>query len=242
MHALMRAHPFATIVSSATGGLTADHVPLVLHEATQGHKHGRGVLWGHVAAGNPLFRETSGAIEVLAIFQGPQSYVTPSWYASKKEHGKVVPTWNYVVVSCPWNVVLRARYSLAFGSPARLDHAARTQSPVALGGIGRTERLRRAAAEGSGRLRDRDHRLGGNMEGQPEQGRSRSRRGRSGLAKPARPAAGVDLRSRQGTRSALRPRRRSLRADPNLNPSPISGEGPFPSWRVNHPHSVETSF
>lgn len=93
MHALMRAHPFATIVSAATGALTADHVPLVLHEEGEGV-----ILRGHVAAGNPLFRQTDGAIETLAIFQGPQSYVTPSWYASKREHGKVVPTWNYVVV------------------------------------------------------------------------------------------------------------------------------------------------
>ena len=93
MHALMRAHPFATIVSSVTGQLTADHVPLVLHEEVGTH----GALRGHVAAANPLFRRTDGPIEVLAIFQGPQTYVTPSWYASKREHGKVVPTWNYVV-------------------------------------------------------------------------------------------------------------------------------------------------
>ena len=93
MHALMREHPFATVVSAATGALSADHVPLVLHDGG-----GHGVLRGHLGAGNPLCRETAGAIEVLAIFQGPQSYVTPSWYASKREHGKVVPTWNYVVV------------------------------------------------------------------------------------------------------------------------------------------------
>lgn len=94
MHDLMVKHPFATLVSSALGYVSADHVPLVLHKGEQGN----GQLHGHVAAGNPLFRETSGAIDMLAIFQGPQSYITPSWYPSKKEHGKVVPTWNYVVV------------------------------------------------------------------------------------------------------------------------------------------------
>lgn len=94
MQALMVAHPFATIVSAATGALTADHVPLVLHD-DEGEN---GVLRGHIAISNPLFRQTDGAIEVLAVFQGPQTYVTPSWYASKKEHGKVAPTWNYVVV------------------------------------------------------------------------------------------------------------------------------------------------
>lgn len=93
MDELIAAHPFSTIVSSATGGLTADHVPLVLKHGGDGRR-----LEGHIAVANPLFRETSGPFDVLAIFQGPQSYVTPSWYASKQEHGKVVPTWNYVVV------------------------------------------------------------------------------------------------------------------------------------------------
>ena len=93
MRDLIEAHPFATIVASATGGLTADHVPLVLKRDRD-----QAVLQGHIAVGNPLFRETDAAFEVLTIFQGPQTYVTPSWYASKQEHGKVVPTWNYVVV------------------------------------------------------------------------------------------------------------------------------------------------
>ena len=94
MHDLMRTHPFATLVSSVTGELTADHIPLVLHD-DEGEF---GILRGHVAAGNPLFTKTKGALDVLAVFQGPQTYITPSWYASKKEHGKVVPTWNYAVV------------------------------------------------------------------------------------------------------------------------------------------------
>lgn len=93
MHDHMRQQPFATIVSSATGSLSANHVPVVLKQGS-----GLGVLHGHIASVNPLFRETDGTIDVLAIFQGPQTYITPSWYSSKKEHGKVVPTWNYVVV------------------------------------------------------------------------------------------------------------------------------------------------
>ncbi|MEL6933480.1 MAG: FMN-binding negative transcriptional regulator, partial [Pseudomonadota bacterium] len=89
MHDHMRQQPFATIVSSATGSLSANHVPVVLKQGP-----GLGVLHGHIASVNPLFRETDGTIDVLAIFQGPQTYITPSWYSSKKEHGKVVPTWN----------------------------------------------------------------------------------------------------------------------------------------------------
>ena len=94
MHDLMRTHPFATLISSATGELTADHIPMILHD--DGGEHG--ILRGHVSVGNPLFTKTDGTLDVLAVFQGPQTYITPSWYASKKEHGKVVPTWNYAVV------------------------------------------------------------------------------------------------------------------------------------------------
>lgn len=94
MHDLMHAHPFAALVTDVLGQVTADHVPLVLHPGTGEH----GALHGHIAHGNPLFRNTTGPIPALAIFQGPQGYVTPSWYPSKREHGKVVPTWNYVIV------------------------------------------------------------------------------------------------------------------------------------------------
>ncbi|MFK8051996.1 MAG: FMN-binding negative transcriptional regulator [Woeseiaceae bacterium] len=94
MQALMIAHPFATVVSMVSGVLSADHVPLVLHADEGQH----GVLRGHVAISNSLFRESDRPVNVLTIFQGPQTYVTPSWYPTKKAHGKVVPTWNYVVV------------------------------------------------------------------------------------------------------------------------------------------------
>ncbi|MBI5107226.1 MAG: FMN-binding negative transcriptional regulator [Rhodocyclales bacterium] len=90
LQALLREHPFATLVSQAGGELVADHLPLQLSP------DGRRLL-GHVARANPLWR-MAAAQEVLVIFQGPQAYVSPSWYPSKREHGKAVPTWNYVVV------------------------------------------------------------------------------------------------------------------------------------------------
>ncbi|MBI4724558.1 MAG: FMN-binding negative transcriptional regulator [Rhodomicrobium sp.] len=94
IHELMRAHPFATLVSLQSGNLSADHLPLVLHPELSD----KGTVRGHIAKGNPLWKFSAGSMEILAIFQGPQAYVTPSWYVSKKEHGKVVPTWNYAVV------------------------------------------------------------------------------------------------------------------------------------------------
>ena len=94
MHDLMRAHPFATLVCLEAGALSANHIPLVIHPELSD----KGTLRGHVSKGNPLWREHDPSVEALAIFQGPQHYVTPSWYPSKKAHGKVVPTWNYAVV------------------------------------------------------------------------------------------------------------------------------------------------
>jgi transcriptional regulator len=93
MHALMRAHPLATLVSGGAEGLLANLVPFLLIQ--EGDK---GVLRTHLARGNEQLQSLRHGAEVLVIFQGPQSYITPSWYASKAEHGKVVPTWNYVVV------------------------------------------------------------------------------------------------------------------------------------------------
>jgi transcriptional regulator len=91
---LMREHPLATLVHRGPDGLEADPVPL-LYDADDGS---HGTLRGHVARMNPLWRQADGQ-EVLLHFRGPQAYVSPGWYASKAEHGKVVPTWNYVVVN-----------------------------------------------------------------------------------------------------------------------------------------------
>jgi transcriptional regulator len=91
---LMRRHPLAAVVTIAPDGLTANHVPLVFDPSAGVH----GVLRGHVARANPVWREATHGSPVLAIFQGPDHYVTPSWYPGKAEQGKVVPTWNYAVV------------------------------------------------------------------------------------------------------------------------------------------------
>ncbi len=107
MRDLMRAHPLATVVSLQAGRLSADHLPLGFVETADG---GLGSLRGHVAKANPIWRNGATASEVLAVFQGPQTYVTPSWYQSKKEHGKVVPTWNYAIV--------QARGTLKFSTDA----------------------------------------------------------------------------------------------------------------------------
>lgn len=92
LHALMREHPLATLIAHGETGLTADHLPL--HFAPE--VGSQGALQGHVARANPLWQLRPEA-DVLVIFHGAQAYVSPSWYATKREHGKAVPTWNYVV-------------------------------------------------------------------------------------------------------------------------------------------------
>jgi transcriptional regulator len=95
LHDAMRANPFAILVTNGAQGPFATHLPLLLDPA-QGEF---GTLYGHFAKANPHAKapaEDEGT--ALAIFQGPQAYISPSLYATKREHGKVVPTWNYVTV------------------------------------------------------------------------------------------------------------------------------------------------
>lgn len=94
MHELMRERPLATLVTLTSGGLEANHIPMHLADGPAPF----GTLRGHVARANPLWRDFAKDAEVLAIFHGPDFYITPSWYATKQETGKVVPTWNYAVV------------------------------------------------------------------------------------------------------------------------------------------------
>jgi transcriptional regulator len=84
---------FALLVTATNGEYFASHLPMVLKEA-----NGAFTLEAHLARANPHWKALVGKPASLAVFQGPQTYVSPSWYESKRQHGKVVPTWNYVVV------------------------------------------------------------------------------------------------------------------------------------------------
>jgi transcriptional regulator len=93
MRALMRARPFVALVSVGSAGLYATHLPTVLKDDEP-----YGLIECHLARANPHWRDLAEGNEALMIFQGPEGYITPNWYASKADHGKVVPTWNYAVV------------------------------------------------------------------------------------------------------------------------------------------------
>jgi transcriptional regulator len=94
-HALMRARPFAILVTHGRDGLTATHLPTVLKADGAGSL---GCIECHLARPNPQWRTFAPDTEALMIFQGPEAYIRPGWYPSKAEHGKVVPTWNYAAV------------------------------------------------------------------------------------------------------------------------------------------------
>jgi transcriptional regulator len=94
-HALIRAHPFAILITHGSEGLIATHLPTVL-KVDDASPLGR--IECHVARPNPQWKSFASEADALMIFQGPHAYIRPDWYPSKAEHGKVVPTWNYNVV------------------------------------------------------------------------------------------------------------------------------------------------
>ena len=109
LHEQMRAYPFATLVSMTAGGMIASHAPLMLDPDPAPY----GTLIGHLAKANPHAREADPAVRTLVIFQGAGGYITPSYYAAKQEHGKVVPTWNYAAIHAYGTLEV-------FDDPARL--------------------------------------------------------------------------------------------------------------------------
>lgn len=90
----VREYSFGLLVIADEQGIEANHVPFHLGEADGA----LGVLQCHLARANPVWKRLVQGAKVLAVFQGPDAYVTPSWYATKAEHGRVVPTWNYLAV------------------------------------------------------------------------------------------------------------------------------------------------
>jgi transcriptional regulator len=94
LHNLMRAHPLGSWATLGDGEIIMNHVPFVLDPS----RGPFGTLRCHVAKANSVWQKFSRTIASVIAFHGAETYVSPSWYPSKQQHGKVVPTWNYVVV------------------------------------------------------------------------------------------------------------------------------------------------
>jgi len=100
--ALIEAHPLGLLISQGANGIIADPIPFLLYPEEGEH----GVLRCHVAKANPQWQALTERPEALVIFQGVDHYVSPAWYPSKAEHGKVVPTWNYEIVEARGKAVV----------------------------------------------------------------------------------------------------------------------------------------
>ena len=120
MHSIIRAHPLGVLVTHSPQGLDANHIPFELDTA-------RGVLSAHVARANPVWQVCGQGMDVMVIFRGAESYVSPNWYPSKHELHQQVPTWNYEVVH-------------VFGHMTVLDH-----EKFVRGVVGRLTRTHEAA-------------------------------------------------------------------------------------------------
>jgi transcriptional regulator len=94
LHEAIERIGFGTLVTLGADGMTASHVPMLIAAAPAPF----GMLLGHLARANPQWRTARPEMEALAIFAGPHTYITPSWYETKRQTGKVVPTWNYVAI------------------------------------------------------------------------------------------------------------------------------------------------
>jgi transcriptional regulator len=100
LHELIRSHPLGALVTLTPTGLCANHIPFEVDPEPGPF----GTLRGHVARANSVWRDHNPEIEALVCFQGPDTYISPSWYVTKQETGKVVPTWNYAVVHVHGNL------------------------------------------------------------------------------------------------------------------------------------------
>ena len=105
-HALIKAHSLGLLITAGPEGLQANYIPFLIDAQASDN----GTLRAHLARANPQLRELAAVEECLVVFQGPQAYVSPSLYPSKRETGKVVPTWNYITVQ-------------AWGRPRVMDDA-----------------------------------------------------------------------------------------------------------------------
>jgi len=116
LDALIAAQPFGSLITHGSSGLDANHIPFEFEPANGPF----GTLRAHVARTNPVWREAAAAPDTLVIFQGPAAYISPTWYPSKHETHRQVPTWNYIVVHAHGRIVVHDDENYVRGVVARL--------------------------------------------------------------------------------------------------------------------------
>lgn len=125
LHAIIRAHPLGALVTLGPEGLDANHIPFEL-DASQGEQ---GLLTAHVARANPVWEQCQCSGDVLVIFRGNQSYISPNWYPSKHETHRQVPTWNYEVVHVHGRLTVMDEEKFVRGVVARLTREHEVNEP-----------------------------------------------------------------------------------------------------------------
>ncbi|HWW07296.1 FMN-binding negative transcriptional regulator [Collimonas sp.] len=126
LHDLIKHHPFGILFTHGASGLDANHIPFEL-DPQQGEM---GVLHAHVARANPVWQDVSNGDEVLVVFRVADAYVSPTWYPSKHEFHKQVPTWNYVVAHAYGRITIRDDERFVRGLVARLTRTHEASQPT----------------------------------------------------------------------------------------------------------------
>jgi len=128
---IIRAHPLGMLVTHDAQGLDANHIPFEFDPDAGTH----GLLTAHVARANPIWRQCAEGADVMVVFRGAQGYISPSWYPSKHETHRQVPTWNYEVVHAHGRLTVRDDEKFVRGIVARLTrtHEAREPKPWKMG-------------------------------------------------------------------------------------------------------------
>ncbi|CAB3730566.1 FMN-binding negative transcriptional regulator [Trinickia soli] len=131
LHSHIVRNPFGTLITHGKGGLNANHFPFEL-APEQGEF---GVLHAHVARANPVWQDVANGDEVLVVFGAENAYISPSWYPSKQETHRHVPTWNYVVVHAYGRITIHDDEKYVRGLVARLTrtHEAAEPQPWKMG-------------------------------------------------------------------------------------------------------------
>jgi transcriptional regulator len=128
---IVREHPLGMLVTQAGGSLDADHLPFEFDPGAGS----LGVLQAHVARANPLWQRCPTGTPVMVVFRGAEAYISPSWYPSKHEAHRQVPTWNYEVVHAHGTLTVRDDERFVRGLVARLTrrHEAAEPTPWKMG-------------------------------------------------------------------------------------------------------------
>lgn len=131
LHRVIREHPLGMLVTPGEAGMDADHIPFELDPGAGAH----GVLTAHVARANPLWQRCPTGTQVMVVFRGVQAYISPSWYPSKHEAHRQVPTWNYEAVHVHGTLTVRDDERFVRGLVARLTrrHEAAEPQPWKMG-------------------------------------------------------------------------------------------------------------